>query len=91
MTTRLEIKVDGPDVSATKMLLVASNTLKLLKAVEKNIRKEKGGAPITWRVDMMSGGSYGLIAIWALGPDTTHLQADLRKLLAEQAAKKEAK
>lgn len=62
--SRLEIKVDGDDVGADKMLRVASLTIKMLKAIERDICKEKGTKPsVRWRVDMQSGFEYGLIAI----------------------------
>jgi hypothetical protein len=64
--SRLEIKVDGDDVAADKMLRVATRTLKTLKDIEKQICQEQGIKPsIRWRVDMMSGFSYGLIALSA--------------------------
>ena len=62
--SRLEIKVDGADVEAAKMLKVAGLTLKLLVSIEKEICKAKGEKPgVRWFVDMQSGFSYGLIAI----------------------------
>ena len=63
---RLEIKVDGKDVGATKMLSAATSMLRILQSIEKSQAKEKGIKPsIRWRVDMQSGNDYGLIAIRA--------------------------
>ena len=63
--TRIEVKVDGDDVDAHKMLNTALSLLRLLKALEKE--KYGKGSRILWRVDMMSGLSYGLIALRATG------------------------
>lgn len=62
--SRLEIKVDGDHVGADKMLRLASLTIKMLKAIERDICKEKGIKPsVQWRVDILSGFEYGLVAI----------------------------
>ena len=65
--SRLEIKADGGDVSADKMLKMASSALKLLRSIEIDQAKAAGRNPrkdrIRWRVDMMSGLDYGLIVI----------------------------
>ncbi len=63
---RLEVKVDGDDVTAEKMLSAATLTLKLLRDIEKSRPGPK--KKIRWRVDIMSGYSYGLIAIRAEPP-----------------------
>lgn len=61
---RVEVKVDGVEVAAANMLGIATTTLRLLKAIEQEICKRNKTKPsIRWRVDMMSGFSYGLIAI----------------------------
>ena len=70
MGSRLEIKADGDDVEAGKMLDLATLMLKLLRSVERETAKA-GGKRLTrknrirWRVDIQSGFSYGLIAIRA--------------------------
>ena len=67
--SRLEIKVDGDDVGAQKMLKAALLTLGILKSIERQICKEQGSKPsIRWRVDIQSGFSYGLIALRAEPP-----------------------
>ena len=67
--SRLEIKVDGGDVAADKMLRAATLTLKILKDIEKQICKEQGVKPsVRWRVDIMSGFDYGLVALRAEVP-----------------------
>ena len=67
--SRLEIKVDGDDVAADRMLKIASTALSILKGIEKAMCKEKGVKPgIRWFIDMQSGFSYGLIALRAEPP-----------------------
>lgn len=64
--SRLEIRVDGKDVEAGKMLSIAVSMLKILKSIERQIAKEQGvKSHVQWRIDMQSGHEYGLIAIRA--------------------------
>ena len=63
----LSIKVDGKDIRAESMLKIATQTVKLLRAIEKNQTGKKSVAD--WKVQMMTGPSYGLIDIWADGND----------------------
>lgn len=69
MSNRVEIKVDGKDVEATKMLSCATSMLRIIKSVERQIATEQGvQSTIRWRVDMLSSVDYGLIAIRAETP-----------------------
>lgn len=71
--SRLEIKAEGDDVAADKMLTLATLMLRLLKRIERQQRKDKGEKSrktlIRWRVDIQSGFAYGLIALRAEAPD----------------------
>ena len=77
-TPVLVFKVDGEDVAAATMLRLATRTLKLLQAIE----KEKFGpkSKIRWRVDMLSGFGYGLIAL--RGEPTSDPSLDRKESLA---------
>lgn len=94
--TRLEIKVDGQDVAAQKMLAVASSTVKLLRSIERVIhteRAQQGMArlpAVRWRVGMMSGNSFGLIEIWADG-DKDLLTAEIDRFARAVQAKEKVK
>ena len=67
---RKEIRVDGRDVEASKMLALATSTLRLLKNVEKELAKQTPGQkPLRWGVGMMSGREYGLIELWVIGDE----------------------
>lgn len=61
--SRLMITADGDDIKAETMLQLALRTLKLLRALERNITGKRR-SEIEWRVDMMSGFSQGMIAFW---------------------------
>lgn len=61
----IQIRADGEDIAAEKMLLLATQTIKLLKAIERDRSKKR--AVIPWRVNMMSGHTYGMIQIFATG------------------------
>lgn len=88
MATRLEIRVDGDDVGAAKMLQAATSILRMLQGVE---RAKLGKASKTqWRVGMMSGHRFGLIEIWATGDGTERIEASLdvvRDILKAQKEK----
>jgi len=96
--SRLEIKVDGQDVAADKMLRMATLTLKLLRSIEIEHAKAAGRSPrkhrVRWRVDIQSGFNFGLIAIRgelpegqksdALTQETS--QAIMREAITRQAS-----
>ena len=85
---RLEIQVDGKDVSAEKMLQLALSIIRILRRIEKEIAKSKPKAPrIRWLVDMQSGRTYGLIAIRSVENDASQeltelVWAEVQKRLA---------
>ena len=67
MAQSIEIKADGESIEADKMLAMALRTLRLLKAIEKDVASPRKPS-IRWRVDMMSGFDYGLIFLRAEDP-----------------------
>ena len=72
--SRLEVKMDGDDVAADKMLTMATLLLKLIRSIEREYAKKDGKKlnkknRIRWRVDMQSGFSYGLIVLRGETPE----------------------
>ena len=80
----LEIKADGKDIEATKMLKLATTMIKLLNEVEKGIIKERGGKqPATkWKVNILSGSDYGLIQIFNTGERSIEEDLTAKKAMA---------
>jgi hypothetical protein len=78
----LEIKADGKDIEALSMLKLASATIKLLRAIEKDMSGKRPS--IQWRINILSGGDYGMIQIFATGSAENILEGEItaRKAMA---------
>ena len=71
----ISLRIEGEDVSATKVLLAASTFLKMLNAIEREITgKRRPGVP--WQVNIMSTASLALITLRSDGSNVETVAFD---------------
>ncbi len=71
----LSLRIEGEELSATKVLLAASTFVKLLKEIERQVTGKKR-ATVQWQVSIMSTPSLALISLQSDGKDVEKVAVD---------------